>query len=45
MDCIVHGVTKSQKQPSDFHFTNLNLPSGHLEMILLFYFVEKNEAT
>ena len=24
MDCIVHGVAKSQTQLSDFHFTSLN---------------------
>ena len=23
MDCIVHGVAKSQTRPSDFHFTSL----------------------
>ena len=23
MDCIIHGVTKSQTQLSDFHFTSL----------------------
>ena len=32
MDCIVHGVAKSQTQLSDFHFTNCNqifyLPEG-----------------
>ena len=32
MDCIFHGVTKSQTQLSDFHFTNCNqifhLPEG-----------------
>ena len=24
MDCIVHGVTKSGTQPSDFHFHNMS---------------------
>ena len=26
MDCIVHGVTKSQTCPSDFHFHFISLP-------------------
>ena len=34
MDCIVHGVTKSQTQLSDFHFTSLhklqNIEMNHL---------------
>ena len=25
MECIVHAVAKSQKQPSDFHFTSLSI--------------------
>ena len=29
IDCIVHGVTKTQTRLSDFHFTSLSL--GHLE--------------
>ena len=28
MDCIVHGVTKSQTQLSDFHFTSLLMDIG-----------------
>ena len=38
-DCIVHGVTKSQRQLSDFHFTfveSLLLNPSHLS---LYYFV------
>ena len=27
MDCIVHGVAKSQTQLSDFHFTSLHFTS------------------
>ena len=30
MDCIVHGVTKSQTRLSDFHFHFLNATYGHL---------------
>ena len=33
-DCIVHGVTKSRTQLSDFHFISL-MPNSKLETIVL----------
>ena len=39
MDCIVHGVAKSQTQLNDFHFTSLSIQvseiPGHKEFIIV----------
>ena len=37
MDCIVHGVSKSQTRPSDFHFTSLGMFVFHVGGCLSFY--------
>ena len=37
MDCIVHGVAKSQTQLSDFHFTYLPTNVKYFEVFLVVY--------
>ena len=44
MDCIVHGVAKSQTQMRDFHFTSLVLKGQFFTQVIEHCYVEKAMA-